>query len=128
MKYLTKITNKVVVKPNFLWDIERGLKDIQNGKIQRELMNDGTILKCNATGRRLSENSALMELWLYSNVDPTEDIKEAFNAEQFEDDLNTHFEHYELKCEVFDLQNEKPVKIYSTNEVFGNRDDTSHEK
>ena len=115
MKYITKITNKVNVKSGSEHLLDKGLKEIQSGKLQRDLTGD-IILKCTATGRRLSENSAIMEVWLYSNESPIDEIKESFNAEQDEEYINKMFSFWELKIMV---TNENK-KIYETCETFNN--------
>lgn len=115
MKYIIKITNKVTLKLGSEHLIDEGLNDILSGKLQRDLTGD-TILKCTATGRRLSENSAIMEVWLHSNESPIDEIKESFNAEQDEEHINKMFSFWELKIMV---TNENK-KIYESCETFNN--------
>ena len=114
MKYITKITNKVTVKPGSVHLLDKGLKEILSGNLQRDLTEDDVILKCKAVGRKLSENSAIMEVWLYSNESPIGEIKESVNAEQDEESINKMFSFWELKIMV---TNENK-KIYESCETF----------
>ena len=111
MKYLTKFTNKVTTQPGMEHLIDEGLNDIRSGKLQREII-DNLVLKCKATGRKLSLDSAIMEVWCYSNENPVDDVVSAFTPDLGDEYIRKQFTSFSLKCEVFEMRDGKYEQIF----------------
>ena len=100
MKYITKATNKITVRKGYENLIDESIQDILNGKFQRELTGY-PILKCTATARKTYSNSAVMEVWLYSNENPVEELRNEFMMDDWQkDSIKEKFIYFETEFSV----------------------------